>query len=124
MVSLGHKELNMFPEITLRHKAQDLTDDKPTLVQAMALGSQATSHYLNQCWPSYSIPYDITSNQWVKADPNTATGNKVTQIKRINFNIIQESENILITWQYYFQLRDLVSGHIWAGTTCVCMPGL
>ena len=30
---------------------QDLTDDKSTLVQVMAWCRQATSHYLNQCWP-------------------------------------------------------------------------
>ena len=29
----------------------DLTDDKSTLVQVMAWCHQATSHYLNQCWP-------------------------------------------------------------------------
>ena len=29
----------------------DLTDDKSTLIQVMAWCRQATSHYLNQCWP-------------------------------------------------------------------------
>ena len=27
---------------------------------------QATSHYLNQCWPSSMSPYGITRPQWVK----------------------------------------------------------
>ena len=28
---------------------------------------QATSHFLNQCWPSFMSPYDVTRDQWVKA---------------------------------------------------------
>ena len=45
---------------------QDLTDDKSTLVQVMAWCHQATSHYLNQCWPRSPTPYGITRPQWVK----------------------------------------------------------
>ena len=41
------------------------TDDKSTLVQIMAWCRQATSHYLNQCWPSAKSPYDVTKLQWV-----------------------------------------------------------
>ena len=41
------------------HKRQDLTDDKSTLVQVMALCHQAKSHYLNQCWANYIHPCDI-----------------------------------------------------------------
>ena len=37
----------------------DLTD-KSTLVQVMAWCSQATSHYLSQCWPSFLSPYGVT----------------------------------------------------------------
>ena len=33
----------------------DLTDDKSILVQVMAWCHQASSHYLDQCWPS-SVP--------------------------------------------------------------------
>ena len=43
----------------------DLTDDKSTLVQVMAWCRQATSHYLNQCWPSSMSPYGVTRPQWV-----------------------------------------------------------
>ena len=46
---------------------QNLTDDKSTLVQVMAWCHQATSHYLNQCWPRYSTPYGVTRSQWVKS---------------------------------------------------------
>ena len=44
----------------------DLSDDKSTLVQVMAWCCQATSHYLNQCWPRSLPPYGITRPQWVK----------------------------------------------------------
>ena len=36
---------------------QGPTDDKSTLVQVMAWCRQATSHYLNQCWPRSPTPY-------------------------------------------------------------------
>ena len=42
----------------------DFTDDKSTLVQVMACCHQATSHYLNQCWPISMMPYPITGHQW------------------------------------------------------------
>ena len=43
----------------------DLTDDKSTMVQAMAWCRQATSHYLSQCWPRSTLPYGVTRPQWV-----------------------------------------------------------
>ena len=36
------------------------------LVQIMAWCRQATSHYLNHCWPRSMSPYSITRPQWVK----------------------------------------------------------
>ena len=45
---------------------QDLPDDKSTLVQVMAWCRQATSHYLNQCWPRSPTPYRVNRPQWVK----------------------------------------------------------
>ena len=56
-------------EITLRWTSQGLTDDKSTLVQVMAWCCQATSHYLNQCWPRSISPYGVTRPQcvnWLK----------------------------------------------------------
>ena len=49
---------------------QDLTDDKSTLVQVMAWCRQATSHYLNQCWPRSPTPYGVTRPQWVNSTAN------------------------------------------------------
>ena len=48
-----------------RWMPQGLTDDKSTLVQVMAWCRQATSHYLNQCWPRSPTPYGITRPQWI-----------------------------------------------------------
>ena len=52
-------------EIALRWTSLNLSDDKSTLVQVMAWCRQATSHYLNQCWPRYLSPYGVTRLQWV-----------------------------------------------------------
>ena len=52
-------------KIALTWKPQDLTDDKSSLVQLMAWYRQATSHYLNQSWPSSLSPYGVTRPQWV-----------------------------------------------------------
>ena len=52
-------------EIPLSWISLNLTDDKSTLVQVMAWCRQATSHYLNQCWPKSMSPYGITRPQWV-----------------------------------------------------------
>ena len=32
----------------------------------MAWCHQASSHYQNQCWPSFMLPYGVTRPQWVK----------------------------------------------------------
>ena len=45
----------------------DRTDDKSTLVQVMAWCHQATSHYLNQCWPRFMSPCGVTRPQWVNS---------------------------------------------------------
>ena len=50
-------------EIALIWMPLDFTDGQSTLVQVMAWCRQATSHYLNQCWPR---PYGVTRPQWVK----------------------------------------------------------
>ena len=50
-------------EIALKRMSLDLTDDKSTLVQIMAWCSQATSHYLNQCWPRCLLLYGVTRPQ-------------------------------------------------------------
>ena len=52
-------------EISVRWMSFDLTDDKSTLAQVMAWCHQATSHYLNQCWPRSLSPYGFTRLQWV-----------------------------------------------------------
>ena len=53
-------------EISSRWMSLDFTDNKSTLVQVMAWCRQATSHYLNQCWPRSLSAYGVTRPQWVK----------------------------------------------------------
>ena len=48
--------LKIFSEITFRWMPQHFTDNKSTLVKVMAWCHQATSHYLNQCWPNMGSP--------------------------------------------------------------------
>ena len=52
-------------EIALIWMSLDFTDDQSTLVPVMAWCSQATSHYLSQCWHRSLWPYGITRPQWV-----------------------------------------------------------
>ena len=52
-------------EIALIWMSVDFADDQATLVQVMAWCRQATSHYLNQCWPRSLSPYGVTKPQWV-----------------------------------------------------------
>ena len=56
----------IFCEMIPRRMCLDLTYDKSTLVQVMAWCRQATSHYLNQCWPRSLPPYGVTRPQCVK----------------------------------------------------------
>ena len=62
---LVNDDYDISSEIALRWTSLDLSDDKSTLVQVMAWCRQATSHYLNQCWPR-SLPCGVTRPQWVK----------------------------------------------------------
>ena len=52
-------------EKVIRWTTLNLTDHKSTLVQVMAWCRQATSHYLNQCWPRSVSPNGVTMPQWV-----------------------------------------------------------
>ena len=52
--------------IVLIWLSSDLPEETSILVQVMAWCRQATSHYLNQCWPRSPTPYGATRPQWVK----------------------------------------------------------
>ena len=43
----------------LRWMLQNLINGKSTLVQVMAWRHEATSHYLNQCWPRSMMPFSV-----------------------------------------------------------------
>ena len=51
-------------EIAHMEMPLDLTNDRSTLVQVMAWCRQATSHHLNQCWPTSFLPYGATRPQF------------------------------------------------------------
>ena len=67
-------------EIALGWKSLDLADDKSTLVQVMAWCCQATSHYLNQCWPRTTSPYGDKYN----ADQHRIMHTGVSSCQRVN----------------------------------------
>ena len=49
------------------------------LVQVMAWCRQASSHYLNQCWPRSMPPYGVTRPQWVNSSD---AGDRIFQLWR------------------------------------------
>ena len=53
----------IFCAIALIWMSLDFTDNQSTLVQVMAWCSQATSHYLKQCWPRSLPPNGFTRPQ-------------------------------------------------------------
>ena len=64
---LRDRWLRYYREIAIRWMSLDLTDNKSTLILVMAWCRQATSHYLNQCWPRSMSPYGITRPRWVNS---------------------------------------------------------
>ena len=58
--------LHIFLDNALRWVPQYITDDKPTLAQVWAWCHQATSHYLNQWWPSSLTYIGGIRGRWAK----------------------------------------------------------
>ena len=52
-------------DISLGWMPHNTLDDKSVLAQVVAWCCQATSHYMNQCWPRYISKCGITRLQWV-----------------------------------------------------------
>ena len=52
-------------KISLKFIPEGPIDNKSVLVQVMAWCRQATSHYLNQCWPSFLTHICGTRGRWV-----------------------------------------------------------
>ena len=83
-------------QVALIWMSMDLTDDKSTLVQVMVWCRQATSHYLNQCWPRSTSPYGVTRPQWV----NSLTPERCGSDYKSNvFKIIIQNDNVKIIIQ-------------------------
>ena len=91
-------------KIALRWMPLNLIDDRPTLVQVMAWYRQATSHYLNQCWPRSPAPDGVTrayelldQNQhisWYQLHAMNATGIELVLIS-YPISYIYESKQYL-----------------------------
>ena len=54
-------------KITVWWMSQNFSNEKSASVQVMAWCHQASSYYLNQCWPSFKRLYGITRPRWVNA---------------------------------------------------------
>ena len=79
---LGLK-LNYVSKRGHRWMPQNLTDDKSTLVQIMALWHQTTSQYLSKYWPGSMSPYVVTRPQWLKSLGHVLGSSNVYIIKHV-----------------------------------------
>ena len=82
----------------LSRMSLNLTDDKSTLVQVMAWCRQATSHYLNQCWPRSMSPYVVTRPQWVNSSWPSDTIRHHRSINIGSGNGLSPVQHQTITW--------------------------
>ena len=64
----------------------------------MAWCRQATSHYLNQCWPRSPMPYGVTRPQWVKT--HWPLGNLDENFRYLIFQII----SVIDGWVIFCEL--------------------
>ena len=93
--------LGICNDIGLRGLSLDLSDDKSTLVQAMAWCRQATSHYLNQYRLSYITLYDVTRPRWVKNSSMSQTKpSKAMKLEQLVLDCSISIANALETPQY------------------------
>ena len=75
-------------ESTLRWMPQNTCDENWILVQVMAWCRQATSHYLNQCWPWSLSPNNVSRPKWVK--PFLLNCSETHTQKKLAFSIISQ----------------------------------
>ena len=86
---------------------QDLTDEKSAFVQVMAWCRQATSHYLNQCWPRSPMPYGVTRPQWVNFDALAQASKFLIKRRQVVFLCwMQDSNRNDMPFQSYIPLKQ------------------
>ena len=66
--------------ISLKFVPRSPIDNKPALIQVMAWREEATSHYLNQCWPSSLTHTCGSRGRWVKKKKKSQTTTHITMI--------------------------------------------
>ena len=96
-------------EIALRWMPLNLSDEKSTLVQVMAWCRQATSHYLNQCWPRSPTPYGVIRPQWVNIIHNHCLHLHNSSHQHPVMNMTTLHGNLLYEYDSY---RPLLSSHV------------
>ena len=86
-------------KLILRGMPEKPIDEKSTLVQVMAWCRQATSHYLNHCWPRSAEPYDVTMNHVISTRNVPITWSTMA------------TEKVLPFWAWSHQLLNKYSCH-------------
>ena len=81
---------------------QDAIEDKSSLVQVMAWCHQATSHYLNQCWPSSMLPYDVSRGYHINECVNLSSN------WSLNPTVIHLNSNL--SWWCWFHTTETYCG--------------
>ena len=106
----------------------------------MAWCRQATSHYLNQCWPRSLSPYGIIRPQWVKSkqqhssmwhiailtqcshETDTSKMNHMTKVSFFHLSKISWAHNLSYVASIKLQLvnKHFCTGNIASETQAIC----
>ena len=65
----------------------------------MAWCHQATSHYLNQCWPRSPMPYGVTRPQWIQYE--------YTQLCSVHYQTCYHHVNVCGLWGWMWNALDI-----------------
>ena len=105
-------------EIALIWMSVDFIDDQLTLVQVMACCRQATSHYLNQCWPRSLSPYGVTRPEWV----NCISCSSLIKIFSFLFQVSLKSTLAIFAY-FSNNIREYYSlTFVYSSVTSLCIP--
>ena len=103
---------------------QDLTDDKSTLVLVMAWCRQATSHYLNQCWPSALTHICGTRGRWVNIESYLRDhfAYATSQWETLQYNVVSHGLGTYTKWSFQsyckVKVSKALSAHFSINTEC------
>ena len=115
--SVTRKMLSFDDVITWMTLAQELEYDKPAFVRVTAWYRQATSHYLNECWPTSMSPSVVTWPQSLTEE----TKWPLFCIRHFQKHILNVKSCILIEMLLYYVPNDANSNK---SPLVVAMPWL